>query len=280
MPVGVFPCPWSATAFAGGGRVRSWVWAADVVARPPGPDRPLYVRIAMSLKSRILAGHYAPGDRLPGEDTLARDMGASRATVRQALADLRASGYVTSRRGAGSFVADPLPIEPLSPRSGPVYTGFLDDLDDEAHHVVERDRHQETLAAGASLAARLRIAEGAPVVRYRATRLRHGVPYGVATDVLPAAVADRITTDVLARSPTIPDALTLAGHRPAESLQRVEPGTLPADDAGRCDVPPGAPILRITGLAYAAGRTPIDAYTLDVVSGYGIGLHLTRAVPS
>lgn len=250
------------------------------MARPPGPDRPLYVRIAMSLKSRVLAGHYTPGARLPGEDALARDLGASRATVRQALADLRASGYVTSRRGAGSFVADPLPIEPLSPRSGPVYTGFLDDLDEEAHHVVERDRAQETRAAGASLAARLRIPEGAPVVRYRATRLRHGVPYGVATDVLPAAVAERITADVLAASPTIPDALTRAGHRPADSLQRVEPGILPAADAESCGAAPGSPVLRITGLAYAADRTPIDAYTLDVISGYGIGLHLTRAVPS
>lgn len=250
------------------------------MVRPPGPDRPLYVRIAMSLKSRILAGHYAPGERLPGEEALARDLGASRATVRQALADLRASGYATSRRGAGSFVADPLPIEPLSPRSGPVYTGFLDDLDDEAHHVVERDRAQETFAAGAPLAARLRIAEGAPVVRYRATRLRHGVPYGVATDVLPAAVAEHVTADVLARSPTIPDALTLAGHRPAESLQRVEPGTLSTEDAERCGTAPGAPVLHIAGLAYAADHTPIDAYTLDIVAGYGIGLHLTRAVPS
>lgn len=249
------------------------------MARPPGPDRPLYVRIAMSLKSRILAGHYAPGERLPSEDDLARDMAASRSTIRQALADLRRAGYVTSRRGSGSYVADALPIEPLSPRSGPVYTGFLDDLDNEAHHVRELGRTQQTLAADEATAALLRIPIGAPVVRYRATRLRDGVPYGVATDVIPLDIADRITTDVLASSPTIVDALSLAGSRVAESLQRLEPAILNAADAERCGLSAGDPAVTIAGVAYDAERTPIDAYTLMIIAGYGIGLHLTRANP-
>ncbi|WP_165978283.1 GntR family transcriptional regulator [Actinomadura darangshiensis] len=246
------------------------------MARPPGPDRPLYVRIAMSLKGRILAGHYTPGRRLPSEDDLAAVMAASRSTVRQALAELRDAGYVTSRRGSGNFVADRLPIEPLSPRSGPVYTGFLDDLDDEAHHVQEPDRTSDTIAADEALAARLKIPAGAPVIRYRATRLRLGTPYGVAADFIPQAVAERITPEVLAASPTIVDALTLAGSPVAESLQRLEPAVLDADTADRCGASPGDPALAITGVAYDAAHTPIDAYTLTIITGYGIGLHLTR----
>ncbi|MFF0627084.1 GntR family transcriptional regulator [Streptomyces sp. NPDC004296] len=250
------------------------------MARPPGPDRPLYVRIAMSLKSRILAGHHPPGQRLPSEDDLAAAVSASRSTVRQALGELRDTGYVVSRRGSGSYVADPLPIEPLSPRSGPVYTGFLDDLDNESHHVRERARVQDTLRADQALAARLKIPVGAPVVRYRATRLRNGVPYGIATDIVPQAVADRITADVLAAGPTLVDALTLARRRVAESLQRVEPALLDAEDAERCGASPGDPALAITGIAYDADRVPVDAYTLTVITGYGIGLHLTRVEPA
>ncbi|MCZ0975058.1 UTRA domain-containing protein [Streptomyces albulus] len=78
-----------------------------------------------------------------------------------------------------------MPIDPLSPQSGPVYTGFLDDLDNEAHHVRERTRVQDTLRADRALAARLKLPVGAPVVRYRATRLRDDVPYGIATDIVP-----------------------------------------------------------------------------------------------
>lgn len=181
----------------------------------------------MSLKARILAGTYQPGSRLAAEDELAASFGASRSTIRQAIADLRAAGYVTSQQGSGTFVARTLPVEPLSPRSRPVYTGFLDDLDEEAHQVHELHRTRRAITADATLAAQLRIPVGSPVVRFRGVRVRDGAIYGVATDVLPADLADRIDAQVRRQS--------------------------------------------------SADGTPIDAYTLTVLSGYGIGLHLVRA---
>jgi GntR family transcriptional regulator len=44
-----------------------------------------------------------------------------------------------------------------------------------------------------------------------------------------------------------------------------------------CGSSPGEPALAITGVAYSADGTPLDAYTLVVIRGYGIGLHLVRA---
>lgn len=246
------------------------------MVRPPGPDRPLYARVAASVKSRVLAGTYAPGTRLPGEDGLARDMGVSRSTLRQAISDLRQAGYVVSRKGAGTFVAQELPIEPLATQSGPVYTGFLDDLDNEAHDVHEKHRTRRVLTANSRIAADLRVPVGTEVVRYRATRIRRGTVYGVATDVLPLAVAQRISAEIMAGSPTIVDALTLAGCQVAESLQRLEPTLLDTNTAKRCRAEPGAAALTLTGIGYGHDRAPIDTYTLTIVRGYGIGLHLTR----
>ncbi|MGC7101106.1 GntR family transcriptional regulator [Amycolatopsis lurida] len=247
------------------------------MVRPPGPDRPLYVRIAMSLKARILAGAYPPGSRLPAEEELAAGFGASRSTIRQAIADLRAAGYLVSQQGSGTYVRAELPIEPLTPRSGPVYTGFLDDLDDEAHHVRELHRSRRVVSADAALAAQLRIPVGSRVVRFRGIRVRDGEVYGVATDILPVDVANRIDADVLKRSATIVDALAAVGNRAQESLQRIEPTTLDSTSARLCGSRPGEPALAITGVAYNIDGTPIDAYTLIILSGYGIGLHLVRA---
>nr|WP_281352408.1 GntR family transcriptional regulator [Phytoactinopolyspora alkaliphila] len=237
----------------------------------------MYTRIAASLKSRILAGSLAPGQRLPGEEHLARTMGVSRSTVRQAIAVLRETGYVTSQRGSGTYVAAQPPIEPLSPRSGPVYTGFLDDLDDEATEVDERGRTQDRIPADLAIASDLRIPVGTEVVRYRAVRARAGIVYGYATDIVPLTVAAMITPDILEGSPTIVDALANAGHQVAESLQRVEPTLVDEATARLCGVRPGSAALALTGVAYDDDRRPIDSYTLTIVQGYPIGLHLTRA---
>ncbi|WP_316862105.1 GntR family transcriptional regulator, partial [uncultured Cohaesibacter sp.] len=57
-----------------------------------------------ALLSRIVAGTYPENSKLPTEAELAEDLGASRPTVRAAIARLRESGLVASRRGSGSFV--------------------------------------------------------------------------------------------------------------------------------------------------------------------------------
>ncbi|MFF2811590.1 hypothetical protein ACFVT2_31325 [Streptomyces sp. NPDC058000] len=93
-------------------------------------------------------------------------------------------------------------------------------------------------------------------------------------------MADHITADALAASPTIVDAPTPARRPVAESLQRVEPTLLDAEDTERCGASPGDPAPAITGIAYDADHVPVDAYALTAITGYGIGLHFTRVEPA
>lgn len=54
----------------------------------------------------VKLGVYAPGDRLPPERELTRRLGVSRITLREALRELAAAGYVETKRGrfGGTFV--------------------------------------------------------------------------------------------------------------------------------------------------------------------------------
>ncbi len=54
---------------------------------------------------QLIVGQLAPGARLPSEQQLVRQMGVSRATVRDALARLAADGTIEKRWGIGTFVA-------------------------------------------------------------------------------------------------------------------------------------------------------------------------------
>ncbi|HEY9416450.1 GntR family transcriptional regulator [Actinomadura citrea] len=78
--------------------------------RPPAPV-PAYAEIAASLRDRIIAGEFKPGDRLPIEPDLSAEHGVSRSTVREALRLLASQGLLTTTRGVagGSFVAYPQP---------------------------------------------------------------------------------------------------------------------------------------------------------------------------
>ena len=66
--------------------------------------RPLRHRLAQELRGRILAGEWAPGERLPSEPELARRRTVSRSSLRSAIAMLEEDGYVSRRRGSGTYV--------------------------------------------------------------------------------------------------------------------------------------------------------------------------------
>lgn len=82
--------------------------ASRISLESPVVKPPAHAHVAQRLRHAIRTGNLAPDDRLPSEPELARSLGVSRSTLREALASLRSEGYVSSRRGAtgGLFVSD------------------------------------------------------------------------------------------------------------------------------------------------------------------------------
>src|SRR6478735_12686287 len=66
----------------------------------------LYRQIAEQLRGLITGGEFAAGSRLPAERDLARQLGVSRPSVREALIALEVEGWVEVRTGSGIFVLD------------------------------------------------------------------------------------------------------------------------------------------------------------------------------
>jgi DNA-binding FadR family transcriptional regulator len=64
----------------------------------------LYRQIAEQLRGLIAGGEFAPGGRLPAERDLARQLGVSRPSVREALIALEVEGWVEVRTGSGIYV--------------------------------------------------------------------------------------------------------------------------------------------------------------------------------
>lgn len=65
---------------------------------------PLAAQAAELLLVRIRAGEWQLGHKLPGETTLAAQLGVGRSTLREAIRELAGKGMLESRQGAGVFV--------------------------------------------------------------------------------------------------------------------------------------------------------------------------------
>ncbi|MET4128898.1 FCD domain-containing protein [Roseovarius sp. MBR-6] len=68
----------------------------------------LSTAVTRQIEKLILRGILRPGERLPAERELAEKLGVSRPSLREAVADLQGKGLLSTRAGAGVYVADVL----------------------------------------------------------------------------------------------------------------------------------------------------------------------------
>lgn len=84
----------------------------------------LYLSVQESIKDYILENHLQPGDPLPPETELARQLGVGRNSAREAIKALESLGVLETRRGTGLFVQN-FSLEPLVAN---LQYGLLQDL--------------------------------------------------------------------------------------------------------------------------------------------------------
>jgi GntR family transcriptional regulator/MocR family aminotransferase len=72
-------------------------------------DGPLYAQIYRAVRGQILGGRLTAATRVPATRDLALELGVSRNVAIMAYRQLLDEGYLTARKGAGTFVARELP---------------------------------------------------------------------------------------------------------------------------------------------------------------------------
>lgn len=78
----------------------------EVALRAVRPKR-LYQQIAEQIHELMQTKQLRPGDRLPSEPQLARQLGVSRPSVREAMIVLETAGLIEVQSGSGTYVREP-----------------------------------------------------------------------------------------------------------------------------------------------------------------------------
>jgi GntR family transcriptional regulator / MocR family aminotransferase len=91
-------------------RRRRSIIAFEMIQLDRTATEPLHEQLYRQIRDELKSGRFSDGaSRLPSSRALATDRRISRSTVRLAFSKLHAEGYLLSKPGSGTFIANLLP---------------------------------------------------------------------------------------------------------------------------------------------------------------------------
>ena len=204
---------------------------------------PLYQQIYDDIKGAIKDGTYKVDEKIPSEAELSEEYGVSRITVRRAIEDLCADGYLTKMQGRGTFVGKPHIMRRLSQSKA---TRSFSEICREAGvtpgaHLIERQivpvrpDEQEFFGLGPDALLiyvhRVRTADGLGVCDENMF-----VPYDGGRDLLTLPLEDTSLFDAIEQA---------TGHRPVSNEDwNITAVKATTDQASLLGISVGDPLLR------------------------------------
>lgn len=233
-------------------------------------EPPLYLRVAEDLRARIESGELPPGTRLPSVAELIAQYGGSNSVATRAYKLLADEGLVISRHGVGHYVRGTETPELLVRRhrrrpsqDSPFAVGAAE------QGAVGTWRHESTTEqASETVAARLRIAAGGPVMHTSYVYLADDQPVQLAESWEPLALTGQ---SLIALPEVGPHAgigvaarMRVIGIEVGEPVERVRARMATRAEAQALGMTPPGPVLAIERTYYdqASGR-PVE--TADIV---------------
>ena len=215
---------------------------------------PLYLQIIELLVARISNGEWMPGDLIPSEINLAKELNVSQGTVRKAITELVENNVLTRKQGRGTFVSNH--------NSERALFHFFHISDNQGQKVlpdseVSSCRRKKATAIEVK---KLHLQPSAQVIRIERVRKFSSRATIVETVVLPAEQFRELENENIRNLPNMLYELYekqfgITIHSAEEQLRAVKAKKHEAKILG---VEPGHPLLMIERVALMLDKTPIE----------------------
>jgi GntR family transcriptional regulator len=214
------------------------------------------------------------GEKLPSEPQLAKSLGISRATLREAMRTFETEGMIRRQQGVGTFVVHPSRV---------IDTGLevLESIETMAHRIglnVSMGDLELSRRAGNEIECEhLHLEPGAEVVVYQRDIVVDGRPAAYLVDVLPANL---VSTEELSGSfsGSILDLLLRRGHPPlANSRCDIQAAAAPNQVARALGIQRGDVLLKFEATLLTTTGSVVD-YSLSYFLPGIFHFHVVRKV--
>jgi GntR family transcriptional regulator len=222
--------------------------------------------------STLIASTTA-GDRLPSEPDLAKTMGVSRATLREAMRMFEAQGRIRRRQGSGTFVVGQMPVLEAG-------LELLESLETMAERlsleVTVSDLRIETVSADAESAEGLGVPVATRLTSIRRVMREETRPVAYLTDTLPEDVLkpDQLPAQFKG---SVLDFLLGRGDQLTVSKAAISAIGAPADVAKALQIQRGDVLLEFVSKLYHSNGKVLDYSSSYFIPGY-FHFHVVRRV--
>jgi GntR family transcriptional regulator len=220
-----------------------------------------------------LIARTTAGERLPSEPDLAKSLGVSRATLREAMRMFEAQGLIRRRQGSGTFVVGQMPVI----EAGLELLESLETMADRVGlEITVSDLHVETCPADEQSAAGLGLPVGTRLTRIRRVMREESRPVAYLVDTLPE---DVLKPDQLPErfKGSVLDFLLRRGDQLTVSKAAISAMGAPADVAKVLQIQRGDVLLEFTSKLYHSGGKVLDYSSSYFIPGY-FHFHVVRRV--
>jgi GntR family transcriptional regulator len=208
--------------------------------------------LADELRTRILAGEWRPGERLPSEPELARRRFVSRSSMRAAITVLEEDGFVSRKHGSGTYVTH----RPGLPNDLGRNFGVSSMIARSGMQPGTEDEIIAAVRAPAAVATTLGVEEGTLVSSLRRVRTADGRRV---VDVNDWCRTDHLAPDELAElgEGSIYAALAERGLAVDHGVAELTPRNADGEVADRLHVPLGTLLITIDQVDSTATGVPV-----------------------
>ncbi|HET9905684.1 MAG TPA: GntR family transcriptional regulator [Anaerolineales bacterium] len=220
-----------------------------------------------------LIANTPPGQRLTSEPDLAKQLGVSRATLREAMRTFETQGLIRRRQGSGTYVVGAIPV---------IDAGLevLESLDTMARRmnldIQVSDLNVEQVQADKETAAGLDIPEGALLTRVRRVIRADGRPAAYLIDTLPESIFR--PSDLPAEfHGSVLDFLIKRGDKLGVSRAGISATNAPSDVAKPLEIQRDDVLLKFVSKLYDTGGKVVDYSVSYFIPGY-FRFHVNRRV--
>lgn len=217
---------------------------------------PRYYQIKEIIKKWVVEKEFEFGDKIPSENELAARFKVSRLTVRQALSQLTQEGFLKTRRGAGTFVADD---EELINSYNIEFSGFMDDLFYLASRSKTKRAEIKRIKTPKYIKSKLQLSdENNEIFQIKRVRYISNRSFAYTINYIPIDIGKKIKKTALLKKPLLQILEQDLAIQFTEAFQTMEASFADPQLAENLGIPSGSPILFVERVMYIKKRVPFE----------------------